>query len=65
MRHGGSAEDAADVNAIRLALGYNQVDLLGISYGTRLALTVVRDFPAMRERLGALVADEDLTRYIL
>ncbi len=41
------AEDAADVNDIRLALGYAQVDLLGVSYGTRLALTVVRDFPAI------------------
>lgn len=38
-------EDAADVNDIRLALGYDKVDLLGISYGTRLALTVMRDFP--------------------
>lgn len=38
-------ENAADVNDIRLALGYDKVDLLGISYGTRLALTVMRDFP--------------------
>ncbi|MBK9123693.1 MAG: alpha/beta fold hydrolase [Chloroflexi bacterium] len=40
-----SAENAADVEALRLALGYEQVNLLGISYGTRLALTVMRDYP--------------------
>lgn len=40
-----SAENAADVNDLRMALGYDKVDLYGISYGTRLALTVVRDFP--------------------
>jgi pimeloyl-ACP methyl ester carboxylesterase len=40
-----SAESAADVNDLRLALGYEQVNLFGISYGTRLALTVVRDYP--------------------
>ena len=40
-----SAANAADVNDLRLALGYDQVNLYGISYGTRLALTVMRDFP--------------------
>ena len=40
-----SAANAADVNDIRRALGYEQWDLLGISYGTRLAQTVVRDHP--------------------
>ena len=40
-----SAENAADVDALRQALGYDQVNLYGISYGTRLALTVERDFP--------------------
>lgn len=40
-----SAESAADVNALRLALGYEQVNLYGVSYGTRLALTTMRDFP--------------------
>jgi pimeloyl-ACP methyl ester carboxylesterase len=39
-------ENAADVNSLRAALGYSQVDLLGISYGTRLALEIMRDFPA-------------------
>ncbi|MFT5193079.1 MAG: pimeloyl-ACP methyl ester carboxylesterase [Cellvibrionaceae bacterium] len=40
-----SAESAADVDAIRRALGYEQVNLFGVSYGTRLAQTVMRDFP--------------------
>jgi pimeloyl-ACP methyl ester carboxylesterase len=40
-----SAESASDVNDLRLALGYDQVNLYGTSYGTRLALTVMRDHP--------------------
>lgn len=40
-----SAEGAADLNDIRAALGYPQLDLLGVSYGTRVALTMMRDFP--------------------
>ncbi len=40
-----SAQNAADVEALRQALGYNQVNLYGISYGTRLALETLRDFP--------------------
>lgn len=41
-----SAASAADINDLRIQLGYNQVNLFGISYGTRLALTAIRDFPA-------------------
>ncbi len=40
-----SAASAADLNDLRLALGYEKLDLYGISYGTRLALTVLRDHP--------------------
>lgn len=40
-----SAESAADLNDLRLALGYEEWNLLGISYGTRLALTTMRDYP--------------------
>lgn len=36
---------AADVNDLRLALGYEKVNLWGSSYGTRLALEVLRDYP--------------------
>lgn len=40
-----STENAADVDAIRAALGYEQMDLWGISYGTYLAQYVMRQFP--------------------
>ncbi len=40
-----TTEDAADVEDLRIALGYAKWDLYGISYGTRLALEVMRDFP--------------------
>lgn len=40
-----SVENAADIDAIRQAFGYEQVNLWGISYGTRLALTAMRDYP--------------------
>jgi pimeloyl-ACP methyl ester carboxylesterase len=40
-----SAASAADLNDLRIALGYNQLNLYGVSYGTRLALTMMRDFP--------------------
>ncbi len=40
-----SAASAADVDDLRKALGYRQVNLYGDSYGTRLALTVMRDHP--------------------
>lgn len=40
-----SVQNAADVEALRLALGYESWNLYGVSYGTRLALTVMRDFP--------------------
>jgi pimeloyl-ACP methyl ester carboxylesterase len=40
-----SAASADDLNDLRLALGYHQINLYGISYGTRLALTMMRDHP--------------------
>ena len=40
-----SVASAADVNDLRLALGYDQVNLWGLSYGTRLALEVLRTHP--------------------
>ncbi|MBN1483467.1 MAG: alpha/beta fold hydrolase [Chloroflexia bacterium] len=40
-----SAESAADVNDLRIALGYEQINLYGVSYGSRLALTTMRDYP--------------------
>lgn len=35
----------ADLNDVRIALGYEQINLLGISYGTRAALTYLRLYP--------------------
>jgi pimeloyl-ACP methyl ester carboxylesterase len=40
-----SAESAGDVNDIRAALGYEKVKLVGVSYGSRLALAVLRLYP--------------------
>jgi pimeloyl-ACP methyl ester carboxylesterase len=40
-----SEENAADVADLRTALGYKSWNLYGISYGTRLALITMRDFP--------------------
>jgi pimeloyl-ACP methyl ester carboxylesterase len=40
-----SSASAADVNDLRRALGYQQVNLWGGSYGTRLALEVMRRYP--------------------
>jgi pimeloyl-ACP methyl ester carboxylesterase len=40
-----SWENAADVNDLRLALGYEQINLYGGSYGTRLGLTVMHYYP--------------------
>ena len=40
-----SAANAADVDRLRAALGHEQWDLYGVSYGTRLAQNVMRDFP--------------------
>ena len=48
---------AADVNDIRRALGYRQIDVWGLSYGTRLALVVERDFP---KAVHSLVLDSAL-----
>ena len=40
-----SKESAADVDTLRAALALEQINLLGVSYGSRLALEVMRDFP--------------------
>ena len=40
-----NVQNAADVNAIRIALGYDKINLLGGSYGSLLAQAVMRDYP--------------------
>ncbi|NJN99513.1 MAG: alpha/beta hydrolase [Anaerolineales bacterium] len=49
-----SLENAADVNAVRAALGYEQINFYGVSYGTLLGLHTMRDFP---EILRSVVLD--------
>ena len=52
-----TAASAADVNDIRRTLGYGKMDVWGLSYGTRLALVVERDFP---QAVHSLVLDSAL-----
>jgi pimeloyl-ACP methyl ester carboxylesterase len=49
-----SAENAADIEDLRRALGYNQINLFGGSYGTRLALEAMRFRP---ETIRSVVID--------
>jgi len=49
-----SAESAQDVHTIMRSLGYESWNLLGVSYGTRLAQTVMRDRP---EGVRAVILD--------
>jgi pimeloyl-ACP methyl ester carboxylesterase len=45
-----SAASAADLADLARVLGYPAVDLYAVSYGTRLALTVLRDQPGLVQR---------------
>jgi len=49
-----SEESADDIEDLRVALGYDQINLFGTSYGTRLALVVLRRHP---EHIRAAVLD--------
>jgi len=40
-----SANNARDVVNVLLSLGYEEWNLIGVSYGSRLALTMMRDYP--------------------
>lgn len=44
-------ESAADINAVRKALGVDRVSLLGISYGSHLALATLKRYPNRIDRL--------------
>jgi pimeloyl-ACP methyl ester carboxylesterase len=46
-----TVESAADVDALRAALGYSRVTLIGGSYGSHLALAVMRGFPDAIDRV--------------
>ena len=52
-----SAASAADLEDLRRALGYETWNLFGLSYGTRLALTIMRDHP---QGVRAVVLDSVL-----
>ncbi len=39
-----TTENAADVNDVRIALGYGKINILGASYGSELGLAVARDW---------------------
>jgi pimeloyl-ACP methyl ester carboxylesterase len=49
-----SVENAADVNALREALGYDKINFYGVSYGTLLGQHLMRDFP---ETLRSIILD--------
>lgn len=49
-----SLENAADVDTIRQALGYNAINFYGVSYGTLLGLHLMRDYP---EHLRSVILD--------
>ncbi len=53
-----SAESAADIADLMAALGYGDYNLFGVSYGTRLALTAMRDRP---QHLRSVVLDSTLS----
>lgn len=60
-----STTSAADVEDLRVALGYETVNLWGVSYGTRLALTVMRDHPAgLRSVVLDAVYPPDVDLYV-
>jgi pimeloyl-ACP methyl ester carboxylesterase len=42
----GTAEHAADLDAVRAALGFSKIGLYGVSYGTKLALAYASFYPA-------------------
>ena len=52
-----SAASARDIEALRQALGAEQLSLYGGSYGTRLALTYARDYP---DHVASMVLDSVL-----
>lgn len=56
-----SVENANDIEALRLALGYDQINLYGVSYGTLLALHAMRQHPnGLRAVILDSVAPPDL-----
>lgn len=60
-----TSSTAADFEALRQALGYKQWNLFGISYGSRLALAIVQEYPAgVRSIVLDSVYPPDMNLYI-
>ncbi|MDX2229785.1 MAG: alpha/beta fold hydrolase [Leptolyngbyaceae cyanobacterium bins.349] len=57
-----TANNARDVISLASALGYDKVNLYGISYGTYLALRVMRDYP---QHLRSVVLDSTIPPNVL
>jgi pimeloyl-ACP methyl ester carboxylesterase len=55
LRQYGTAAAARDLDAVREALGYSEIDLNALSYGTTLALRYIADYP-QRVRTAVLTA---------
>ena len=49
-----SVENAADMEAVRQALGYDEINFYGVSYGTLLGLHLMRDYP---DHLRSVILD--------
>ncbi|WP_448607928.1 alpha/beta fold hydrolase [Geodermatophilus sp. URMC 60] len=59
-----TTENAADIADLRRALGYAEWDLWGLSYSTRLVLTVLRDHPeGVRRVVLDSVVPPDVAQY--
>ena len=54
LRFYGTADAVEDMDAVRQALNYERLDLFGLSYGTTVALSYMRRFPA-RVRAAVLM----------
>lgn len=54
LRHYSTETAMADLDQVRAALGYEQINLLAVSYGTRAALTYLRRYP---DRVRSMVLD--------
>ncbi len=54
VRYFTSRQAVADVELVRKALGYEKINLMGVSYGTRMAQLVLREYP---DRVRSMILD--------
>jgi pimeloyl-ACP methyl ester carboxylesterase len=55
-----SANTAADINDLRIALGYDQINVYGQSYGPRVVQSLMRDYP---DSVRSVVLDAAMSTY--